>query len=112
MEHPNGVLHQDVLIVVVEAFHSAAVPVVADYAVAAGICLVAVCAGVSRIAVGVYLLVFSGQSETRRDEEVELFLSAYHLLCAPSFVWLGLASGHTEVSVYETIVVDMECGCC
>ena len=89
MEHPDGVLYQDILLVVTKAFYSAVVPAVADCAFAAGICLVAVCAGVSRIAVGVYLLVFSGQSETRRDEEVELFLSAHHFLRAPSVVWMG-----------------------
>lgn len=112
VEHPDGVLHQDILFVVVAAFHSAAVPAVADWASVVGICLVAVCAGVSGFAIGLHLLAFSGQSETRRDEEVEFFLSAYHLLCAPSVVWLGKFGGDIEVTVYETIVVDMECGCC
>ena len=89
MEYPNGVLHEDIFLVVVEAFCPPVVSTVTDSTAVTGICLVAVCAGVCGFAIGVYLLVFSGQSETRRDEEVEFFLSAHHLLCAPSVLWLG-----------------------
>lgn len=89
MEYLDGVLHEDILIVVATAFYSAAVPAFADSTAVAGDRLVAVCAGVSGILVGIYWAALCGQSEACRDEEVELFLPAYHILCAPSVVWMG-----------------------
>lgn len=89
MEHPDGVLYEDIFFTVAKAFYSAIVPPVADCAIAAGVGLVAVCPGVCCFAAGIHLLALSGQSETRRDEEVELFLSSHHVLCAPPVVWLG-----------------------
>ena len=57
MEHPDCVLHEDILFSVVEAFYPAAVPLVADSAAAAGFHLVAVCLGFCGFFAGIHRFV-------------------------------------------------------
>ena len=54
MEHPHGVLYQDVFFIVIEAFHTAAIRAVADFAAAFGFYLVAIRFGVSSFIVGIH----------------------------------------------------------
>lgn len=89
MEYPHCVLHQDVLITVVEAFYSAVVPAVADRSVAAGFCLVALCAGVSGFAAGIYRAAVYSESEVSNFKAFELLLSSDYILCTSSVVRMG-----------------------
>ena len=59
MEYSNSVLYENVFIVVVETFCSVAVSIVADCAVAASFCMVAVCFIFCSIFVGIYVFVIS-----------------------------------------------------
>ena len=89
MEYPNSVLHEDVLIVVIKAFYSAAVSAVADCASAAGFCLVALCAGVNSIASGIYRAAVYSESEVSNFKAFELLLSSDYILCTSSVVRMG-----------------------
>ena len=89
MEHPNGVLHKNVLVAIVAALYSAAVCAVADSAVTVGICLVAVCAGVNSIASGIYRAAVYSESEVGNFKAFELLLSSDYILCTSSVVRMG-----------------------
>lgn len=89
MEHPDGVLYQDILLVVTKAFYSAVVPAVADCTVAASLCLVAVCAGVNSITSGIYRAAVYSESEVSNFKAFELLLSSDYILCTSSVVRMG-----------------------
>lgn len=89
MEHPDGVLYQDILLVVTKAFYSAVVPAVADCTVATSLCLVAVCAGVNSIASGIYRAAVYSESEVSNFKAFELLLSSDYILCTSSVVRMG-----------------------
>ena len=89
VEHPDGVLHQDILFVVVAAFHSAAVLVVAYCAVALGIRLVAICLGICGFIAGIYRAAVYSESEVSNFKAFELLLSSDYILCTSSVVRMG-----------------------
>ena len=103
VEHPDGVLHTDVLIAVTEAFHPAAVCAVADSAVAAWTAVVAAGAGVGSIAAGLYGAAIIGERETGCGEEIELLVSASDFLCSAPVVWMGEFGGNRKVAICEAM---------
>lgn len=100
MEHPDGILHKDVLLAVVKAFHSAAVCIVFDCAVAFSTYLVAICIGIGGFFAGLHKFAICSKLKVGSSEEPQFLLFANHVLCAPPIIWLGEFGRNTETSVY------------
>ena len=103
MEYLDGILYQDILFAVSEAFHTPAVLAVTDSTIATGIYLVAVCIGVACIFVSIYRVVVCSKLKVGNSEETQILLFAHHILCAPPIVRMGKFDGDIKVALFKRL---------
>ena len=89
MEHLDGILYEDVLVVVNKAFHTIAVLAVAHCAIAIWVNLVAICLGICGFIAGIYRAAVYSESEVSNFKAFELLLSSDYILCTSSVVRMG-----------------------
>ena len=103
MEYLDGLLHKDVLIVIVETFYSVVVLAFSDSAVYAGLPLVAICIGVACIFVSIYRVAVCSKLKVGNPEETQILLFAHHILCASPIVRLGKYDGNIKVALFKRL---------
>ncbi len=101
VEHPDGVLYQDVLLVVTKAFHPAIVCALTDSPYVIGIAVVAVYPCVCSITFGLLVSRFHHQLQPCSQERFELLLSRCHILRTASILRMGKFGRDIVVAVYE-----------
>lgn len=103
MEYLDGILYQDVLIVVNKAFHTLAVLAVAHSTFDVRIAMVAICAGECCFFVSIHRVVVCSKLKVGNPEEAQFLLFAYHILCASPFVRLGKFDGNIKVALFKRL---------
>ena len=101
MEHPDGVVHEDVLIAEHPSLHTAIVCALTDSPYVIGIAVVGVYPCVCSITFGLLVSRFHHQLQPCSQERFELLLSHCHFLRTASILRMGKFGRDIVVAVYE-----------